>query len=121
MPPRTNKIPRRQSKKKPFGERSSSFAHFCWRKTITFATLLSTSQSSKGQAMEMEQWKGMRATWTTARNSHKVGQGAVKGVNLGEAIDAIAKATPKGLLAVNAAAEALLKSIEKYKASIKKT
>jgi hypothetical protein len=66
-------------------------------------------------------WTKMRKTWTDARDKAKVKKGAVSGVSIGDAIDAVVKAEAKGYNAAHKASEALAAALGKYKTKLAKT
>jgi hypothetical protein len=69
--------------------------------------------------MKLDDWKDKRKEWTTARDKAKVSKGAVKGVSMGDSIEAIYKASQKNLLALNTAIKELLDDLKKYKTAMK--
>ena len=69
----------------------------------------------------MTDWTKMRKTWTDARDKAKVKKGAVSGVSIGDAIEAVVKAEAKGYNAVFKATEALAVAFGKYKAKLAKS
>lgn len=73
--------------------------------------------------MTVDTWKKLHKEWVKARDAAtpKVASGAVKGVSLGGAIDDVAKAYAKNLLAVNKAATKLSAAAKKYAAGIRAT
>ena len=71
--------------------------------------------------MPIAEWKDMRKKWTTARDGAKpkVGMGAVKGVKMGNTIDAVYKATSTDYKTLKAAIDALQAASDKYKKAIR--
>lgn len=67
----------------------------------------------------MAEWSKMRAIWTAERDKH-VKKGAVSGVSIGDAIEAVVKARSKGYSTLNTALDGLDKAVAKYKAKIAK-
>jgi hypothetical protein len=69
--------------------------------------------------MSLEEWKDKRKEWTTARDKKfKIAQGAVKGVKLGESIEAVHKASLKNLMTLHTATKKLLDDLKTYKAKM---
>lgn len=68
----------------------------------------------------MADWSKMRATWKSERDKH-VKKGAVSGVSIGDAIEAVLKGQSKGYQSMLNAVADLEKAIVKYKAKIEKT
>lgn len=71
--------------------------------------------------MDLGEWKKLRAKWVKARDSAtpKVEKGAVKGVSIGDSIDAVAKAIVRGPLPLSRELTKLRQNVNKYKAGIK--
>jgi hypothetical protein len=67
----------------------------------------------------MDDWSKKRKLWTDNRDKLGGKKGAVKGVSLGDELDAVAKAAGKGYQTLAAALAKLLKTTAKYKAGIK--
>lgn len=68
----------------------------------------------------MADWAKMRDLWKNERDKH-VKKGAVSGVSIGDAIDAVNKARSKGYTSINNALDGLEKDVGKYKAKLAKT
>lgn len=85
------------------------------------ALTVGSGSRNEDSLMELEDWKKYRsAVWTKARDTEKVPKGAVSGVSMGDSIDAVAKAIPKGLSAIREALSKLESQTKKYKAGIGK-
>jgi hypothetical protein len=71
--------------------------------------------------MAIDDWKVLRKKWTTARDAAKpaVPKGAVKGVSIGDSIDAVYKAAQKDYRSLKTAIDKLQVATTKYKAAIK--
>ena len=75
----------------------------------------------KGGEVAVEDWNGLRKKWVKARDAAKpkVSMGAVKGVSVGDAIDAVYKAAHKDYGTAQAAVRKLLSDLATYKTAIK--
>lgn len=71
--------------------------------------------------MPIAEWKDMRKKWTTARDAAKpkVAMGAVKGVKMGNSIDAVYKATSTDYKTLKAAIDGLQDASDKYKKAMR--
>lgn len=71
--------------------------------------------------MAIEDWNGLRKKWVKARDAAKpkVPMGAVKGISVGDAIDAVYKAARKDYATAHAAVKKLLSDLATYKTAIK--
>ncbi len=68
----------------------------------------------------MTDWSRMRVSWKSERDKH-VKKGAVSGVSIGDAIEAVVKGQSKGYQSLLNAVADLEKAITKYKAKMEKT